>query len=188
MRSRLLKSILVLAVVGSLAGALGTQQILAQGSPPNPPSRFVGTVLVNGQPAANGTTVEAHIGSTVCGSTTVFISGSDARYTLDSPDTASVAGCGTDGATVTFFVGGQQAAQTGTWHNYQLNTVNLTVGGAATATATAAAPTPLAPVTGSGTASSGGMSRLFFFWLGGASLAAMGALTLAWYVGRPNRA
>lgn len=187
MRTKVLRSVEIFAVVlvAVFASVLGTQAILAQ-APPNPPSRFVGTVTVNGQPAAPGTTVEAHIGSVTCGTGSVFMSGSDARYTLDSPDTASVAGCGTDGATVSFFVGGQPAAQTGAWHNYQLNTLNLTAGGAA-ATATTP-PTPLAPVTGSGSTTSGGVSRLVLFWLGGASLAAMAALSAAWLAGRPRRA
>jgi hypothetical protein len=122
-------------------------------SPPNPPSRFVGNVTVNGAPATAGTTIEAKIGSTTCGTTTVFISGSEARYVLDSPalDPGANPNCGTDGAAVTFFVGGQKANETGSWKNYQLNTVNLSVTPAATTpsgTAPTVTATPRAPSTG----------------------------------------
>jgi hypothetical protein len=128
-------------------------------APPNPPSRFVGSVTVNGVAAATGTVIEARIGGATCGTSTVFQASGQARYVLDAPaaDPAQAPGCGTDGATVTFFVGGQQAAQTGIWRNYQLNTVDLTVAPVATqppaATPTTAAPTqppttPRAPVAG----------------------------------------
>ena len=149
------------ATVAAVIGAAMVVNIAAAQSPPNPPSRFVGTVTVNGQPAAVGTVVEARIGGATCGTTTVFTAQNQSRFTLDSPalDPAQAPGCGQDGSTVTFFVGGQQAAETGTWRNYQLNTVNLTVGAQTPATPTTppttatAAPTnppttPRAPVAG----------------------------------------
>jgi len=157
-------------------------------SPPAPPSRFVGSVTVNGAPATAGTSIEAHIGSTTCGVTSVFMSGSEARYTLDSPalDPGATPNCGTDGATVTFFVGGVQANETGAWHSYQLNTVNLTVSSATTPTATATtttvpttptttrpATTPVGPATGSGVASSSGSTTNV--WLA----ASLGLMVLA---------
>jgi hypothetical protein len=115
-------------------------------SPPNPPSRFVGNVTVNGVPATAGTTIEARIGSTTCGTTSVFIASGEARYVVDSPalDPGATPNCGTDGAVVTFYVAGQKANETGSWKNYQLNTVNLTIT-PATPTVTA---TPGAPVAG----------------------------------------
>jgi len=152
---RFLKQLGLAAVAAAIAGAFIVSVAGAQ-SPPTPPSRFVGSVTVNGQPAAAGTTIEARIGNTTCGATTVFMSGGQARYTLDSPalDPAQFPACGTDGATVTFFVGGQQANETGSWANYQLNTVNLTVS-AQQATPTsppAATATPRPPVAGTGEA------------------------------------
>jgi hypothetical protein len=141
-------------VLGALARALVVGAVAAQ-SPPNPPSRFVGSVMVNGAPATAGTLIEARIGSATCGSTTVFMSNGEARYVVDSPaiDPAGAPGCGADGSSVSFFVGGQKADQTGSWANYQLNTVNLTVSAAAATpppTSTTAAPrvTPAAPVAG----------------------------------------
>lgn len=162
-----LAGLILAAALGLSAGSAFAQQ----GSPPNPPSRFAGSVTVNGQPAAAGTTVEARINGVACGTTTVFMSGAEARYVLDSPAADAGAGinCGTDGASVAFFVGGVQAGQTGAWHNYQLNTLNLTVSAATTPTATATTPgttavpatsTPRAPVTGSGVSSQGGATLL----------------------------
>lgn len=157
---------LAAATVTAALGAAMVVSIAAAQAPPNPPSRFVGTVSVNGQPAASGTVVEARIGGATCGTTTVFTANGQSRYTLDSPalDPAQAPGCGADGATVTFFVGGQQAAQTGTWRNYQLNTVDLTAGGQATtatpttptSVATTPATTPRAPVAGNFAGSSDG--------------------------------
>jgi hypothetical protein len=157
-------------------------------SPPNPPSRFVGSVKVNGANATAGTSVEARIGSASCGVSTVFIAGSEARYVIDSPalDPGANPNCGTDGATVTFLVGGQPAAETGTWHNYQLNTVNLTVTTttptattpAGSATPTRPAATPGAPTTGTGGPLDSGSGNLAWLAIGGATLA-LGAGTFA---------
>lgn len=156
---RFLKQIGLAAVAAAVASALVVSVAGAQ-SPPTPPSRFVGSVTVNGQQAAAGTTIEARIGNTTCGTTTVFMASGQARYALDSPalDPAQFPACGTDGAVVTFFVGGQQANETGSWANYQLNTVNLTVT-AQTPTTPGASPTatPRPPVAGN--ASGGGVTE-----------------------------
>jgi hypothetical protein len=131
-------------------------------SPPTPPSRFVGSVRVDGANATAGTTIEARIGATTCGVTTVFAASGEARYALDSPalEPTQNPNCGTDGSVVTFFVGGRQANETGTWRNYQLNTVNLTVTTQTTPTTPGATPTrtPAAPVAGTTGASTSGAS------------------------------
>lgn len=144
---KFLKRLTAAVVAGAIASAMVVSIAGAQ-SPPNPPSRFVGSITVDGAPAAAGTLVEARVGSTTCGTTTVFTSGSEARYVLDSPaaEPTLSPNCGTDGATVTFYVAGRQAAQTGSWANYKLNTVNLTVS-AATATPTNPPTTPTASIT-----------------------------------------
>jgi hypothetical protein len=149
-----------LVLIGLVAMlALGASVAAAQ-APPAPPARFLGTVMVNGAPAAAGTTVTAMVGTATCGQTTVFASGGDERYTIDVPalDATLAPGCGTDAAPVSFIVGGTKANETGSWRSFQLNQLNLTVGGAAaTATATATkVATPVAPVTGSGVTDSGG--------------------------------
>ena len=145
-------SIDVVVVVGgssSPTSAAGLFTFLAAN--PNPPARFVGSVAISGQPAAAGTSVEVHIGSTVCGTTTTFVSGGEARYVVDSPPVdPSHPGCGADGSAVTFFVAGNQAPQTGTWHNYQLNVVDLSLFAPAPATPTRTGAAPNPPNAGSG--------------------------------------
>src|SRR5512143_137761 len=122
----------VLKLLGAsgLAAVLGVVLLSATAlaeSPPNPPARFSGTVLVDGKPATPGTSIELHIGSATCGVTTVTANGAESRYLADSPalDPGANPNCGTDGATVTFYIGGKLAKETGTWHNYQLNLVNI---------------------------------------------------------------
>ena len=149
------------AVVAMVFSTMLATVALAQ-SPPSPPSRFVGSVRVDGANATSGTTIEARIGSTTCGATTVFTAGSEARYALDSPalEPSQSPNCGTDGSVVTFYVGGRQANETGTWRNYQLNTVNLTVTTQTTPTTPGATPTrtPAAPVAGTTGITSSGTS------------------------------
>lgn len=171
------------AVLGILllgfSGAMNAQTVSAE-SPPNPPGRFVGSVKVNGAPATAGTAIEARIGATTCGVTTVFMSGSDARYTVDVPalDPGANPNCGTDGAAVSFYVAGQKANESGSWKNYQLNQLDLTV---TTATATPVAPTktPGAPVTGSGVASDAGSSSMWLFAILGLGALAFGVSGVA---------
>jgi hypothetical protein len=133
-------------------------------SPPAPPARFVGTVKVDGANVAAGTLIEARIGSATCGIGATFNFGSDSRYQLDSPalDPGATPNCGTDGAVVTFYIGGKKAAETGSWRNFDLNTVNLTY------TTPTPAPTPKPPVVGNGTQDngSGGSANWLFAVLG----------------------
>lgn len=181
----------VLAAMAMLSIASASAQ-----SPPNPPSRFVGSVLVNGAAATAGTAIEARIAGATCGATTVFMASGQARYVLDSPalEPANNVNCGVDGSVVTFFVGGVQAAETGIWRNYQLNTVNLSVMPATTATPTATTPagttpttaaapsrTPGAPAAGN-TGAMGGDTNVLAGTLAVAAvlgLAGVGGLTLA---------
>ncbi|MBA4179169.1 MAG: hypothetical protein C0506_01135 [Anaerolinea sp.] len=167
----------LVALVMSAAAAMSVSGALAQ-SPPNPPSRFAGTVKVNGQNAAPGTVVEARVGSASCGVTSVFMSGGEARYVLDSPEgnTQSAPGCGSDGALVTFLVGGVQAAESGPWRNYTLNLLNLSTS-TATATPTPTKPaTPSAPDAGTGPATEGGSGAPWLVISGLAVLAGAGAV------------
>ena len=145
-------------------------------SPPNPPSRFVGTVLVNGVPPPGGTRIEAKIGASTCGVTTTFASGATQNYKLDSPalDPGASPNCGADGAPVSFWIGDKQAKETGVWHNYQLNTVNLTYVTPTSPTPTPKVVVPGAPVTGSGYAS-GSDSSLWLMIAIGAGLLALSA-------------
>jgi hypothetical protein len=153
-------------------GALGAHEASAD-SPPSPPSRFAGTVLVDGKAPAAGTLIEAKIGTATCGVATVFMQGADARYTLDSPALAPDAtpNCGTDGAVVAFYVGGKAATQVGSWRNYDINVLNLTV-----VTPPTVSPTPKSPSTGAGLVTGSGTEAAWLF-------AAFGLAALAFGVG-----
>ena len=144
------------AVLFGFSGAFSAHEAAAE-SPPNPPSRFAGSVLVDGAAPAAGTAITAMIGSTTCGVTTVQMNGSEARYVLDVPalDPGATPNCGTDGAVVKFYIGDKLAAETGTWANYQLSVLNLTYTTPPTQTATATS-TPTGSVTGTATATPSG--------------------------------
>ena len=179
----------VLKLLGAsgLAAVLGVVLLSATAlaeSPPNPPARFSGTVLVDGKPATPGTSIELHIGSATCGVTTVTANGAESRYLADSPalDPGANPNCGTDGATVTFYIGGKLAKETGTWHNYQLNLVNISY----TTPTPSPSATPKAPTTGSGVSSNGeGTAAWLYVMLGIGALAfGVGGATAARKAGR----
>jgi len=156
-----------------LGGAFGASDAAAE-SPPAPPAKFAGSVLVDGAPPAAGTVIEAKIGSASCGVATVFYSGSEARYVLEVPalDPNKTPNCGTEGASVTFYVGGKMASQTGSWLNYQLNELDLTV------VTPTEAPTPKPPDTGTGTMDGGSVNATWLFAALGLGALAFGAAGL----------
>jgi len=175
----------LVAVLGfvllGMSGAFSATTVSAE-SPPNPPARFVGTVMVDGQNAAAGTLIEARIGNSTCGATTTFAQGTEMRYTLDVPalDPGANPNCGVEGASVSFYIGGKKAAETGSWKNYDLNTVNLTY----TTPTPAASPsaTPVGPATGNASfgASESGSANWLFVALGlGAIAFGVGGVTVA---------
>jgi len=176
---------LATAAVALTTGALlsGTGSAIAQ---PVNPARFVGTAQVDGQNVPAGTVIEARVGTAVCGVTQTFMDGGSARYVVDvaasQPDGNPA--CGTDGADVTFTIGGKPAIETGKWLNYQLNTVNLTYitptptpTPAPSATAAPASPTPKPPSTGQGTGAGGDAGVL------GLTVALLGLGVVAFGVG-----
>lgn len=168
--SRTIRNTVSAVVAAAIAGALVVSVAGAQ-SPPNPPSRFVGSVTVNGAQPPAGTLIEARIGTATCGVSTVFYASGQARYTLDSPalDPSSSPGCGTDGSIVAFYVGGQKANETGSWANYRLNTVDLTITAPVTPAATVTpTKTPAPPVAGTGAAGGSSLPLLEFMLLAAA--------------------
>jgi hypothetical protein len=162
-----------MALLG-FSGAFSAHEAQAE-SPPTPAARFAGSVTVDGAAVAAGTLIEARIGNTTCGTTRTFSSGAEARYVvdIDALDPGKTPNCGADGAVVTFYIGGKLARETGSWKNYQLNTLNLTY---VTPTPTPTAPgggtttVPKPPTTGSGLASD--ETSLLLVILGAALLAA----------------
>ena len=141
-----LKKGVVVAAVVALLSSLLVATVSAQ--PPTPPNRFFGSVTLNGSPAPAGTNVSADIGGNVCGQTTVK---DDSTYVLDVVSSGQTAGCGTEGASVSFTVGGNPAGSA-TWSSGQFTSLDL-AGQAAQPTAVPspkpATPTPVV-VTGSG--------------------------------------
>ena len=163
-----LAALLLLGVAGAFAADTASAE-----SPPGRPARFVGSVTVDGAIPPAGTAIQAKIGDASCGTTSVFMANGEARYAIDVParDPGSAPNCGEEGAVVSFYVNGEMADQTGSWIDYDINILNLTV---------TPAPTPEAPETGSGLASTDGASgaSLLFVALGFVALAAgLGGVT-----------
>jgi hypothetical protein len=129
------RGVLVGAVV-ALLSSLMAASVSAQ--PPTPPNRFFGAVTQNGAAAPAGTNVSASIGGNVCGQTTVQ---ADSTYVLDVVSSGQTAGCGTEGASVSFTVGGDPAGSA-TWSSGQFTSLDL-----AGQVAPTVAPPTVAPVT-----------------------------------------
>jgi hypothetical protein len=170
------------ALAVALLLALASFSVSLAQSPPNPPSRFVGSVTVDGAPAPAGTLVEVRIGSSTCGVSTVFMASGQARYAVDSPalDPSTTPNCGTEASTVSFYVGGRLAAQTATWRNWELNQVDLTV--AAATPAAEPTPTPKVPSAGNSMGTDYGFSPLWIASM--AALAVVGFTGMGWAAAR----
>jgi hypothetical protein len=130
------RGVLVAAVV-ALISSLMAASVSAQ--PPTPPNRFFGNATLDGAPAPAGTNVTATIGGNVCGQTTVK---DDSTYVLDVVSSNQTAGCGTEGASVSFTVGGMPAGSA-TWSSGKFTSLDLA---GKTPPPTVAPPT-VAPVT-----------------------------------------
>jgi hypothetical protein len=173
LRGTAVAAVASIALVG-FAGVFSASDAAAE-SPPAPPAAFAGKVTVDGQAAAPGTVIQARIGSASCGVATVYNAIGEARYNLEVPalEPNATPNCGVEGASVTFWVGDRQATQTGSWKNYQLNILDLTV---VTATVTpSVTSTPKPPSTGSGLTGGSDVSTVWLFAALGLGAAAFGA-------------
>jgi hypothetical protein len=111
---------------------------------PMPPATFFGSVMVDGHSVSDGTAVVALIDGKVCGEgerepgqkgtwtatearPEYNIESGDSLYAVDVVSDSQVPGCGTDGAIVTFSVGGKPAHEKGLWIAGP-NRLNLTAG------------------------------------------------------------
>jgi hypothetical protein len=156
------------------SGAVNTTEVAAQ-SPPTPPSRFGGTVKVDGVTPPAGTVIEARVGAASCGNASVD---QDGRYTVNVVAAAPAnQGCGTDGAAIAFYIGGKKADQTGSWKNFDFTSLNLTYTTPPTPVpspgAGTAVPTPRPPATGlvDGNSSDSGSAPWLLVIFGAAALA-----------------
>ena len=109
------------AMLLGLAGLFSGELAEAQDAPSGAPHRFEGTVTLDGEGVAAGTSITAIVDGAECGSDAVSLTNaSGSVYVLDVP-----ASCAEAGDTVHFKVGGYDAAETGTW-NGTYSEVNLT--------------------------------------------------------------
>jgi hypothetical protein len=121
-----------LAVAAAFAAgwmALSWQRAAAQ---PQIPSTFFGTVVVDGRPPADGTEVRALIDGKDCTQTGPGFKGTGTDggvsvYVATVMHESQEPGCGRDGKTITFTVGGRAAVQPGSWKVGAQN-INLSVG------------------------------------------------------------
>jgi len=101
------------------------------GAFPPLPSSLWGTVKQDGANVADGTLVEALIGSRVFASTSTQTYQGDSVYALDIPgddtSTAAIEG-GVEGDTIQVRVGGYLASQTATWQSGKNQNLDLSVG------------------------------------------------------------
>jgi hypothetical protein len=117
---------------------------------PSPPASFAGIVKLDGQSVPDGTPILALVNGNLCGEGsrepgqkgTWTVHGDlddlgaragDSIYIVDVVSDSQTPGCGTEGATVTFEVGGRLANEQGPW-KAGFNRLDLTVGQAPAAT------------------------------------------------------
>lgn len=109
-------AVMLLGLAGLFSGEV------AEAQPSGPPHRYAGTVTIDGEAAAAGTSVTAIVNGAECGSATVLESAAGSTYVVDVPDT-----CADDGDAVSFQVMGYDAAESGTWSGGGRNDIDLTV-------------------------------------------------------------
>jgi hypothetical protein len=104
------------------AAALALQ--LGVGLAQVPPTRFFGTVTIDGNPAPPGTEVKAFINSIECGAR---VTERDGFFVIDADHWDTRTGCGMDDAEVVFVVNGVSAPEKGVFAQGQFKEVNITV-------------------------------------------------------------
>lgn len=115
-----LRVVVLLAVVALLL----LPALALADTPPEPPCRFYGTVIVDGAAVTDGTVITAMIEGDQLTTATPAEGYSTSTYAIKiGVDTEY-----TEGATVTFMIGDRAAAQTGTWAKGANIEVNLTAG------------------------------------------------------------
>lgn len=108
---------------------------------PTPPHRFYGSVRLNGVPPPDGTAVVAVIGTIDCGKAEIV----GGAYRLDAISATQRAGCGAEGQTVRFRVGGASALQTAVWRGAAFTELALAAQAAAFTTAALDLASPCIP-------------------------------------------
>jgi hypothetical protein len=117
----------ILGVIALVAVA-AAREARAQASPP---SRFFGSLTIDGAPAGWGTVVVAEINGRVCSVRKDWPGGPDVDYGVDAEASATISGCGYDDAPVFFRVGNRYASQVGSWTGATFIRLDLTISGVA---------------------------------------------------------
>jgi hypothetical protein len=132
-----MRFVMLAAAVVAFAAAGAAQVSLAQA----PPTRFFGSITVDGQPATSGTPIEVEINGRACGSGSARQVG---MYVADAQAEGSIAGCGQPDSVVLFKVGQRYAAETGTFLSGEFKALNLTITGTGARPVVAAQPAAVA--------------------------------------------
>lgn len=119
-----------LAVLGliALVVLVSAREARAQATPP---SRFFGSLTIDGAPAGWGTVVVAEINGRICSIRKEWPGGPDVDYGVDAEASSTISGCGFDDAPVFFRVGNRYATQVGAWTGAMFIRLDLTISGAA---------------------------------------------------------
>ncbi len=92
-----------------------------------PPTRFYGTITINGAPAPAGTEVTAYVGDLLCGA--ALTAADDGFYFVDVAHDVTIPGCGVESIGVRFAANGIVANETGYFRQGIFVNLNLSVSG-----------------------------------------------------------
>jgi hypothetical protein len=137
---------MAVATLVLLSAVVGVDGAAAQ---PSIPATFFGSASIDGKAVPDDTTVRAFVDGKDCtqpsGRAGTLQDGGVSAYSITVMHDSQEAGCGMDGKTVTFTVGGRAAAQTAKW-TAGVQHLDLNAGGGEPlALPTSASPTPNGP-------------------------------------------
>lgn len=112
-----------------LCAALGVGAAQAGRAQMSPPNRFYGSLTIDGAPAPAGTQVRAFIGDIDCTTPREPFAVPAGQYAVEVAHGSQIPGCGSDGAEVTFRVGGRTANEKGVFVGGTFIKLDLTVAG-----------------------------------------------------------
>ncbi|MFN8507301.1 MAG: hypothetical protein U0547_07025 [Dehalococcoidia bacterium] len=136
-----------------LAGLFALGALVAMGgrasAQPSLPSTFYGTASIDAKLPPPTAEVRGYIDGRDCtqgerGTTPVFIENGVAQYVIHVMHETQAPGCGREGKTVTFTVGGRETGQSAVWKT-GVQELNLNAGAGAPLPLPTATPTPPAP-------------------------------------------
>lgn len=140
------------AAAMALATSVAVALLLAANTPhagaqPLVPSVFYGSASINGEPVPDGTPVRGYVDGKDCTQSAdknpgTHMDGGAAAYTIEVMHESQEPGCGAEGKTVTFTVGGQPVEQTAPWQ-FIVQRLDLNVGEGVAPPLPTLTPTPV---------------------------------------------